>query len=102
MKLYLAFDTRYIYRPHPKDGNPLIQVRSQDGGQGGTPYWNSIACACYAAGSMPLAFTQEDFLVCYCYVIGPLNDKLGLYDQPSFCLLYVLMNLIFDANVNCK
>ena len=32
-------------------------------GGGGTPYWNSIACACYTAGGMPLAFTQEDFLV---------------------------------------
>ena len=26
------------------------------------------ACACYAAGSMPLAFTQEDFLVYNCYL----------------------------------
>ena len=33
---------------------------------GGVPTFpcrNSIACACYAAGGMPLAFTQEDFLV---------------------------------------
>ena len=29
----------------------------------GTPNWNNIACTCYAAGGMPLAFTQEDFLV---------------------------------------
>ena len=57
--------------PHP------IQARSQEGGgegvppnqirsdprMEGTPYWNSIACACYVAGGMPLAFTQEDFLV---------------------------------------
>ena len=71
--------------PHPgqipgQGWVPLIQVRSQDGGggragvgqvppsrsdprMGGTPYWNSIACTCYTAGSMPLAFTQEDFLV---------------------------------------
>ena len=34
-------------------------------GVGGTPYWNSIACACYAAGGMPLAFTHEDFLVLF-------------------------------------
>ena len=27
------------------------------------PGRNSIACACYMAGGMPLAFTQEDFLV---------------------------------------
>ena len=59
--------------PHPLP----IQGRSQDGGQGGysspcpgqipgwgsTPYWKSIACTCYTAGSMPLAFTQEYFLV---------------------------------------
>ena len=28
----------------------------------GIPYLNSIACTCYAAGGVPLAFTQEDFL----------------------------------------
>ena len=27
------------------------------------PHQNSIACACYVVGGMPLAFTQEDFLV---------------------------------------
>ena len=33
-------------------------------GQGvSTPIQNSIACTCYAAGGMPLAFTQEGFLV---------------------------------------
>ena len=30
---------------------------------GGTPYRSSIACTCYTAVGMPLAFTQEDFLV---------------------------------------
>ena len=37
------------------------QVQGQGGG--GIPNWNSTACTCYAAGGMPLAFTQEDFLV---------------------------------------
>ena len=45
------------------EGVPPVQVRSQDGGGGSTPNWNSIACTCYAAGGMPLAFTQEDFLL---------------------------------------
>ena len=40
------------------------------GGVGGTPFpgpnQNSIACTCYAAGGMPLAFMQEAFLVMYC------------------------------------
>ena len=40
-------------------GTPPIQVRL---GGGGTPNRN-IACTCYAAGGMPIAFTQEDFLV---------------------------------------
>ena len=60
-------------------GYPPVQVKSQDGGggrgqaggvlpvqvrsRGGYPYRNSIACTCYAAGGMPLAFTQGDFLV---------------------------------------
>ena len=29
----------------------------------GYPNQNSIACTCYAAGGIPLSFTQEDFLV---------------------------------------
>ena len=49
------------------------------------PHWNSMACACYAVGGMPLAFTQEDFLVDWlldmpitrCQVIGRLK-KIGL------------------------
>ena len=56
--------------PHPGRGYPTwegvpppIQVRSQYGGS--TPYRSSIACTCYAAGGVPLAFTQEDFLVIY-------------------------------------
>ena len=40
-------------------GDPPSQVKTG----GSTPNWNSIACTCYAAGGMPLAFTQEDFLV---------------------------------------
>ena len=33
----------------------------------GTPYQNSIACTCYVLDGMPLAFTQEDFLVIYLF-----------------------------------
>ena len=33
------------------------------GREGCAPKWNSIACTWYAADGMPLAFTQEDFLV---------------------------------------
>ena len=43
-------------------GPPCPGQVSGWGGGGGTSNWN-IACTCYAAGSMPLAFTQEDFLV---------------------------------------
>ena len=51
------------------EGYPLLRSRqgvspSQVQVGGGT-YWNSIACTCYAAGGMPLAFTQEDFLVSF-------------------------------------
>ena len=45
--------------PHPPRSDPRT---------GGTPYWNSIACTCYMAGSMPLAFLQEDFLVDFVFV----------------------------------
>ena len=42
-------------------GTPLL-------GKGAPPCWppphrSNIACTCYAAVAMPLAFTQEDFLV---------------------------------------
>ena len=54
---------------HPRSGwgvppPPPVQVRSQVRmGEGGTSNQNSTACTFYAAGGMPLAFTQEDFLV---------------------------------------
>ena len=38
-----------------------IAISGQDGVGGENQ--NSIACTCCAAGGMPLAFTQEDFLV---------------------------------------
>ena len=67
--------------PIPGPGGGVLHLRS---GQGGTPGYppsrtgwgvnlpppptttrrqSSIASTCYAAGGMPLAFTQEDFLV---------------------------------------
>ena len=49
--------------PAPHPGQIPGWGRQGDGGAGGYPYWNSIMCACYAAGGMSLAFTQEDFLV---------------------------------------
>ena len=44
--------------PTLAEGVPTFPV----GGVPTFPGRNSIACACYAAGGMPLAFTQEDFL----------------------------------------
>ena len=43
--------------PHPRS-DP-----SSGRAGGATPNWNSIACTCYAAGGMPPAFRQENFLV---------------------------------------
>ena len=58
--------------PHPRSGGgtPIPgqngeyppPSRSQIRTGVGYPNWNSIACTCYAVGSMPLAFKQEDFL----------------------------------------
>ena len=50
------------------------------GGTLGTPppiRQSSIASTCYVAGGMPLAFTQEDFLVLKLFAFGG-NLKLGL------------------------
>ena len=49
--------------PHPWMGWGVPLSRSDPMGAGGTPYGNSIVCTYYAVGGMPLAFTQEDFLV---------------------------------------
>ena len=49
-----------------QDGRYLIPGQNGDTHKvktGGTPNRNSKACTCYAAGNMPLAFTQKDFLV---------------------------------------
>ena len=43
--------------PLPRIGTPPPRVGTPP------PHQNSIACACYAVGGMPLAFTQENFLV---------------------------------------
>ena len=48
-----------VYLPHPTPSS-----RSDPRKGGGVPLLEQlIACTCYAAGGMPLAFTQEDFLV---------------------------------------
>ena len=59
--------------PHPGMGYPPTHPHPWDGyppqhGTGYPPTWppprqSSIASTCYAAGGVPLAFTQEDFLV---------------------------------------
>ena len=60
----------------------------------GTPHQTSTACTCYAAGGMPLAFTQEDFLVkrsFICFVFFRCNKQqvtIGL--KPEFLKLHEL------------
>ena len=71
--------------PHLKSGRDVLHLRSEWGtpisrmgvppsaelgyppglrsGRSGTPNWNSIVSTSYAAGGVPLAFMQEDFLV---------------------------------------
>ena len=51
------------YLPWTWDGVPPL-----DKGWGTPPRQISIASTCYAAGGMPLAFTQEDFLVLHKYL----------------------------------
>ena len=55
-----------------KMGAP-IQVQVTERG-GLTPNWNNMACTCYTAGSMPLVFMQEDFVVqSFCLLDSNLN-----------------------------
>ena len=59
--------------PHPRSGWGVPPPPPPSAGWGtprsmsqvrirGYPNWNSMACTCYAAVGMPLAFTQKDFL----------------------------------------
>ena len=76
--------------PHPRSGRgipgiPPGQVWMVGGGGGTLPppgldgvppppiRQSSIASTCYVAGSMPLAFTQEDFLVLYLFVFSVID-----------------------------
>ena len=47
--------------PPTWEGGLHPHLGSQD--SGGYPYWSTILWTCYAAGGVPLAFMQEDFLV---------------------------------------
>ena len=60
--------------PSPQQGVPPSPA-------GGTPspappWQSSIGCTCYAAGGVPLAFTQEDFLVCRYDLFCDLADNI--------------------------
>ena len=60
---YLPSISRMGYSPTPHQQDGGIPHPGYRSGWGGTPNLNSITCTCYAAGGMPLAFRQEDFLV---------------------------------------
>ena len=69
------------YVPPSQVGEGVSPSQVGEGGEGGGtpsqvgyPLQNSIACTCYVAGCMPLAFTQEDFLVVFSILD---NDKTG-------------------------
>ena len=53
----------YIYRPHPKDGEGNVFSLSTSGGGGGQVSPAGVSILRPLASGMPLAFTQEDFLV---------------------------------------
>ena len=72
--------------PDLRRGNPPpIQNRSGPR-MGGTPNRNRLACTCYTAGGMPLAFTQEDFLVLTVSLQWdfPISSCRDYVRQPSF------------------
>ena len=76
--------------PHPKDGETNVFSLFTTGG-GGTPVPGSFpgqdgvplpVNTCYAAGGMPLAFTQEDFLVYW--VIGRQSE---IFQSSEFLMV---------------
>ena len=58
----------------------------------------SIASTCYAAGGMPLAFTQEDFLVIYKYCLDFWQGKSELERLKQLIILhwYLFFRLFVD------
>ena len=61
---------------------------------GGYPNSNSIACTCYAAGDMPLAFMQEDFLVFIAIIFG-LIRVINIYFGVCQSLLHTALGGTF-------
>ena len=53
----------------------------------GYPYRSSVACTCYVAGGVPLAFTQEDFLVCDVFITTCVRSKRESTVFTGVCLL---------------
>ena len=116
--------------PHPRSRHRGLPIRCQDGGyptllMGGTPQskieWGTPhpgldgyppirrqiikASICYAAGGLPLAFTQEDFLVankaipngCKCLVV--LEARWDTASSP--CLMMVTSLYTDPTSVVC-
>ena len=72
---------------HPSKGIPHVQVRSQvRTGEGGTPNRNSKA-----AGGMPLAFTQEDFLVLLVVLQSEFTRR--IHQKPAIMLRTTLKQI---------
>ena len=69
--------TGWVY-PHPDLGRGPLPPRRSGPRVGGTPYHNSLTCSCYAVGGMPLAFTQEDFLVTVSFICATSSKQIIL------------------------
>ena len=69
---------------------------------------SSTASTCYAAGGVPLAFTQGDFLVCFCkYIRFQLCDTsliftlfLQLNSQGKCDIIAIDCDIMLDKQVN--
>ena len=85
--------TQSRYPPHPGQVSPHPGQVSPHPRVGTLPYRTSIACACYATGSMPLAFTQEDFLVLRNFILCNSSKKMRI-----ICDGYLSLSLPFSCN----
>ena len=72
--------------PFPGTGGGVPFPRSR----WGVPHQTSTACTCYAAGSMPLAFTQEDFLVGEIISDKPFPKTFGFIKRLRFRISLLL------------
>ena len=86
----------------PGEGQSVGGVRSQlVGGRGSGPAAGGVSILRPLAGGMPLAFTQEDFLVnitIFCHLIGGISNL--KWKKLKYCTLADMLTVLADTLIS--